>query len=98
MNVLIAIAVFVISAILGFTVATITCEGNVMTLKRIISRMWSVISDFQIRERETEEQLKKRGIKITHKKSYNKIQEDLDRIEIACRSYADTDDEEVYTK
>lgn len=66
-----------------------------MTKLKIISRLWSSIYDLLLREKETEDQLKKTGINVKHQKSLEKIQNDLDLTEIACRSYADTDDEEI---
>ena len=66
-----------------------------MTKLKIISRVWSSIYDLLVREKETEDQLKKTGINVKHQKTLEKIQNDLDLTEIACRSYADTDDEEI---
>lgn len=66
-----------------------------MTKLKIISRLWSSIYDLLLREKETEDQLKKTGINVKHQKTLEKIQNDLDLTEIACRSYADTDDEEI---
>lgn len=66
-----------------------------MTKLKIISRLWSSIYDLLLREKETKDQLKKTGINVKHQKSLEKIQNDLDLTEIACRSYADTDDEEI---
>ncbi len=66
-----------------------------MTKLKIISRLWSSIYDLLLREKETEDQLKKTEINVKHQKSLEKIQNDLDLTEIACRSYVDTDDEEI---
>lgn len=66
-----------------------------MTKLQIISKLWSSIYDLLLREKETEEQLKELGITIKHQKPLREIQNDLDLTEIACRPYADTEDEET---
>lgn len=69
-----------------------------MTKLQIISHLWSSIYDFLLREKETEDQLKKTGITIKHQKPLEEIQNDLDLAEIACRPYVDAEDEELFMR
>lgn len=69
-----------------------------MTKLQIISRLWSSVCDLLLREKETEEQLKEIGVIIKHQKPLDEIQNDLDLAEVACRPYADTEDEELFMK
>ena len=66
-----------------------------MTKLQIISKLWSYIYDLLLREKETEERLKEIGITIKHQKPLEEIQNNLDLTEIACRPYADAENEET---
>ena len=79
-----AILVFLAGMIAGSGVTCLIQVKNMATKLRIISRLWSHITDLRLM------------LKGTSNKTLEEIENEIDITENLCRPYADADDEELF--